>query len=178
MMEGVAARLLCWQRGLTGWHEARQLVYSHTGESQELGRAGPQARAGSTSQRGGLLASEASWTINRDKLKYMAGIQDRKIFQHRFSLPPHACTAWTTPRSGKATSQSFASQDKGYRSWRPERKRELVASFPPYSGCSQGAGERLQGQTQVVRSEKRAAGRGTLALRHAPERQGVWPACA
>jgi hypothetical protein len=68
MMEGVAARLLCWQRGLTGWHEARQLVHSHTGESQDRSRAGPQARAGSTSQRGGLLASEASWTINRDKL--------------------------------------------------------------------------------------------------------------
>src|SRR5262252_6584468 len=68
MMEGVAARLLCWQRGLTGWNEARPHVYSHTGESQERGRAGPQARAGSTSQCGGLLASEASWTINRDKL--------------------------------------------------------------------------------------------------------------
>src|SRR5690242_3381417 len=66
MMEGVAARLLSWQRGLTGWHEARQRVYSHTGERQERGRAGPQARAGSTSQRGGLLASEASWIINRD----------------------------------------------------------------------------------------------------------------
>src|SRR5215471_18158086 len=70
MMEGVAARLLCWQRGLTGWNEARQLVCSHTGESQERGRAGPQASAGSTSQRGGFLASEASWTINRDKLNY------------------------------------------------------------------------------------------------------------
>src|SRR5262245_55074726 len=68
MMAGVAARLLCWQRGLTGWNEARPRVYSHTGESQERGRAGPQARAGSTSQCGGLLASEASWTINRDKL--------------------------------------------------------------------------------------------------------------
>ena len=68
MMEGVAARLLCWQRGLTGWNEARQLVYSHPGESQERGRAGLQANARATSQRGGLLASEASWTINRDKL--------------------------------------------------------------------------------------------------------------
>ena len=46
MMEGVAARLLCWQRSLTGWNEARQLVDSHPGESQERGRAGPQARAG------------------------------------------------------------------------------------------------------------------------------------
>ena len=69
MMEGVAARLLCWPRGLTGWNEMRQLVYSHTGESQERGRAGPQASAGSISQRGGLRASEALWTINRDKLK-------------------------------------------------------------------------------------------------------------
>src|SRR6516165_9948678 len=71
MMESVAARLLSWHRGLTGWHEARQRVYSHPDESQERGRAGPQARAGSTSQRGGLLASEASWTINRDKLKWI-----------------------------------------------------------------------------------------------------------
>ena len=67
MMEGVAARLLCWPRGRTGWNEMRQLVYSHTGESQERGRAGPQASAGSISQRGGLCASEALWTINRDK---------------------------------------------------------------------------------------------------------------
>jgi hypothetical protein len=68
MMAGVAARLLCWQRGLTGWNEAWQLVSSHPGESQERGPAGPQVSAGSTSQRGGLLALEASWTINRDKL--------------------------------------------------------------------------------------------------------------
>src|SRR6516162_405103 len=68
MMAGVAARLLGWQRGLTEWNEARHLVDSHPGESQECRRAGPQARAGSTSQRGGLRASEASWTINRDKL--------------------------------------------------------------------------------------------------------------
>ena len=68
MLAGVAARLLGWQRGLTEWNEARHLVDSYPGESQECRRAGPQARAGSTSQRGGLLASEASWTINRDKL--------------------------------------------------------------------------------------------------------------
>jgi hypothetical protein len=55
MMEGVAARLLCWQRDLTGWNEARQLVYSHTGESQERGRAGPQASAGSTASAGASL---------------------------------------------------------------------------------------------------------------------------
>ena len=52
MMEGVAARLLCWQRGLTGCNEARQRVYSHTGESQERGRAEPQAGAGSTASAG------------------------------------------------------------------------------------------------------------------------------
>ena len=50
----------------------RQLVYSHTGESQERGRAGPQASAGSIGQRGGLRASEALWAINRDKLTCMA----------------------------------------------------------------------------------------------------------
>ena len=55
MMEGVAARLLSWQRGLTGWHEARQRVYSHTGESQDCGRAGPQAGAGSTASAGASL---------------------------------------------------------------------------------------------------------------------------
>jgi hypothetical protein len=79
MMEGVAARLLCWQRGLTGWNETRQLVYSHTGESQERGRAGPQVSAGATSQRRGLLASEASWTINRDKLKHLLAQRDNAI---------------------------------------------------------------------------------------------------
>jgi len=41
-----------------------------------------------------------------------------------------------------------------------------------------GAGERLQGLTQAVRSEKCGAGRGTLSARHEPERHGVWPACA
>ena len=82
MMESVAARLLSWHRGLTGWYEARQRVYSHPDESQERGRAGPQARAGSTSQRGGLLASEASWTINRDKLKCLAG---QCLARHPFS---------------------------------------------------------------------------------------------
>src|SRR5262249_54249310 len=69
MMEGVAARLRCGQRGLIGRNEARQRVSRHPGESQERGRAGPQARAGSTCPRGGLLASEASCTINRDKFK-------------------------------------------------------------------------------------------------------------
>src|SRR5690349_11054260 len=38
MLEGVATRLLCWHRGLTGWNEARQLVYSPTGEGQERGQ--------------------------------------------------------------------------------------------------------------------------------------------
>src|SRR6516162_10667785 len=52
MMAGVAARLLGWQRGLTEWNEARHLVDSHPGESQECRRTGPQARAGTTSQRG------------------------------------------------------------------------------------------------------------------------------
>src|SRR5215467_433799 len=50
MMEGVAARLRCWQRGLTGWNEARPRVDRHTGESQERERAGPQARAESTAR--------------------------------------------------------------------------------------------------------------------------------
>jgi hypothetical protein len=68
MMAGVAARHLGLQRGLTGCNEALQLVHSHPEDSPERGRAGLQARARSTSQRGGLLASEASWTINRDKL--------------------------------------------------------------------------------------------------------------
>src|SRR5690348_8101285 len=72
MLEGVAVRLLCWHRGLTGWNEARQLVHSHPGESQERGRAGLQARARSPSQRGGLLTSEASWIINRDNLSIRA----------------------------------------------------------------------------------------------------------
>jgi hypothetical protein len=40
MMEGIAARLLCWQCGLTGWNEARQRVDSHPGESQERGGGG------------------------------------------------------------------------------------------------------------------------------------------
>src|SRR5215813_5374838 len=70
MMEGVAARHLCSQRGLKGWNEALQRIHSHTGDSLEHGQAGLQASARSTSQRGGLLALEASWTINRDKLKY------------------------------------------------------------------------------------------------------------
>jgi len=64
MLEGVAARPLCLPRGLTGGNEALQRVHSHPDESQERGQAGRQARAPSTSQRGGLLASEASWTIN------------------------------------------------------------------------------------------------------------------
>src|SRR5215475_8532515 len=67
MMEGVAAGHLCLQRGRKGCNEARQLVHSHTGESQERGRAGLQASARYIRQRVGLLASEALWTINRDK---------------------------------------------------------------------------------------------------------------
>src|SRR5262249_2836436 len=81
MMEGVAARHLCSQRGLTGWNEARQRIHSHTGASSERGRAGLQARARSTSQRGGLLALEASWTINRDKLN-----STRQILEPAFLL--------------------------------------------------------------------------------------------
>jgi hypothetical protein len=68
MTEGVAARHQCSQRGLKGWNEALQRIHSHTGDSSERGQAGLQASARSTSQRGGLLALEASWTINRDKL--------------------------------------------------------------------------------------------------------------
>jgi hypothetical protein len=61
MMAGVTARHLCVQRGLKGCNETLQLVHSHPDESQERGRAGLQASARSTSQRGGgLLASEAS----------------------------------------------------------------------------------------------------------------------
>jgi hypothetical protein len=69
-MESIAARHLCLQRGLKGGNEALQLVHSHPDETQERRRAGLQARARSISQRGGLLASEASEAINRDKLKY------------------------------------------------------------------------------------------------------------
>ena len=69
MMEGVAARPLGLQRGLKGGNEALQLVHSHTDESQERGRAGLQASARSTSQCGGLRGKEASWTVNRDKLR-------------------------------------------------------------------------------------------------------------
>ena len=39
MMEGVAVRLLCWQRSLTGWNEARQRVDRHPDEHQERGPA-------------------------------------------------------------------------------------------------------------------------------------------
>ena len=68
MMEGVAAGHRCLQRGLKGCNGALQRVHSHIGESQERGRAELQARARALRQREGLLASEASWTINRDKL--------------------------------------------------------------------------------------------------------------
>ena len=68
MMEGVAADHRCLQRGLKGCNGALQLVHSHIGESQERGRSDLQARARAIRQRKGLLASEASWTINRDKL--------------------------------------------------------------------------------------------------------------
>src|SRR5262245_60943484 len=51
-MEGIAARLLCWQCGLTGWNEARQRVDRPPGERQERGRAGPQARAGPPANAG------------------------------------------------------------------------------------------------------------------------------
>src|SRR5215469_3755380 len=42
--------------------------HSPTGESQKRGRAGLWVNARSISQRESLLAPEASWTINRDKL--------------------------------------------------------------------------------------------------------------
>ena len=51
-MEGIAARPLCWQRGLTGGTEALPRVHSHTDESPERGWAGLVARARATSQRG------------------------------------------------------------------------------------------------------------------------------
>jgi hypothetical protein len=68
MREGVGACHVCLQRGIKEWHEALPLVYRHTGESLAHARAGLQARARATSQRGGLRASEASWTMNRDQL--------------------------------------------------------------------------------------------------------------
>jgi hypothetical protein len=40
MIEGVVARPLCLQRGLTGCNEALQRVHRHTEDSQERGRAG------------------------------------------------------------------------------------------------------------------------------------------
>jgi hypothetical protein len=49
MMEGVVARPLCLQRGLQRWNEALPHVHSPTGDSQQRGRAGLQARARSTS---------------------------------------------------------------------------------------------------------------------------------
>jgi hypothetical protein len=73
MLEGVAARPRCVPRGLTGGNEALPRVHRHLEESQARGRAGLQARARSTSQRGGLCASKTSWTINRDKLNYVTG---------------------------------------------------------------------------------------------------------
>ena len=68
MIEGVGAHHQCSQRGLKGWNEALQRIHSHTGDSWERGQARLQASARSTSQRGGLLTLEASWTINRDTL--------------------------------------------------------------------------------------------------------------
>src|SRR5262249_35128674 len=59
MRVGVATCQLCWPCG-----------HSPTGDSQERGRAGLRVSAHSISQRASLLASEASWTINRDKLNY------------------------------------------------------------------------------------------------------------
>jgi 5-methylcytosine-specific restriction endonuclease McrA len=47
-----------------------QLVHGHAGDIQARGRAGLQATALSTSHRVGLLASEVSCTINRDKLNW------------------------------------------------------------------------------------------------------------
>jgi pimeloyl-ACP methyl ester carboxylesterase len=56
------------QRGLKGRHEALQRGHGHAGDIQERKRAGLQTSERSTSHRGGLLTSEASCTINRDKL--------------------------------------------------------------------------------------------------------------
>jgi hypothetical protein len=61
------------QRGLTGWYEALQRIHGHVEDIQERGWAGLQARAWSTSHCVGLLASEASCTINRDKLNCTQG---------------------------------------------------------------------------------------------------------
>ena len=55
MLEGVAAGHLCLQYGLKGCNEALQLVHSHTGDSQERGRAELQTSARAIRQRGGLL---------------------------------------------------------------------------------------------------------------------------
>ena len=56
------------QRGLKGRHEALQRGHGHAGDIQDCRRAGLQARERSTSHRGGLLTSEVSCPINRDKL--------------------------------------------------------------------------------------------------------------
>src|SRR5262249_10504796 len=45
-------------------------------------------------------------------LQHMSGIQDRKILNHRFSLPPHVRAVGAMPRSGKPASQSLVIQTK------------------------------------------------------------------
>ena len=55
--------------GVATCHLCLPCDHSPTGESQERGRAGLRVSAHSISQRVSLLTSEASWTINRDKLK-------------------------------------------------------------------------------------------------------------
>ena len=60
------------QRGLTGRHETLERVHGHAGDIQECGWAGLRASALSPSHRVGLLTSEASYTINRDKLNCSA----------------------------------------------------------------------------------------------------------
>jgi hypothetical protein len=55
MMEGVAARPLCLQRGLKGCNEALQRVHRHTDSRQERGQAGLQANAWSTASAGAPL---------------------------------------------------------------------------------------------------------------------------
>ena len=45
MVESVAARHLCLQRGLTGGNKALQLLHSYPEDSQKRGQAGLQASA-------------------------------------------------------------------------------------------------------------------------------------
>ena len=76
MMEGSAARPLGLQHGLKD--ETRRCNSSLVTlmRARNAGGQGLLARARSTRQRGGLCASEPSGTINRDKLKYSAELDE------------------------------------------------------------------------------------------------------